>query len=455
MDDGEVPTKVDESTLREVPIDEAMSTAIFLQQQGRLSDAEGIYRKILDVRPDHADALHYLGVLLHQQGQSEEGAVFIGQSLELAPDQADWWSNLGIVFKAMGKIDEAAEAYAQAIALDPNHANAYSNLGVLRRAQGRLTEAEDAYRAAIRIDDEHIDAYHNLGVLLAMTKRTQEAVVCYCKVTTLRPQHVEARRLLALAYCTIGQPEKAVEIFERWIEEDPANPIPRHMLAACSGQSVPERASDAYVEKVFDDFAASFDSKLAKLSYRAPTLIAAMLVDAGLPPARALDVLDAGCGTGLCGPLIAEYARWLVGVDLSGRMLEQAKERSIYHELVKGELTEYLRQGKERFDVIVSADTLVYFGALEAVIDAAAAALRPNGQLLFTVEETEEADTADYRIKPHGRYSHSRAYIDRVLTGAGLRPQIVRAELRMEAGAPVAGLVVRAVKAATIGDAHA
>ena len=90
---------------------------------------------------------------------------------------------------------------------------------------------------------------------------------------TLRPKHPEARRLLALAHCTLGEVDKAVEIFEEWLEEEPDNPIARHMLAACSGRDVPARASDGFVEQTFDSFAASFEAKLAKLSYRAPALV--------------------------------------------------------------------------------------------------------------------------------------------------------------------------------------
>ena len=90
-----------------------------------------------------------------------------------------------------------------------------------------------------------------------------------------------------------------------------------------------------FVEKTFDSFAASFESKLAKLLYRAPELVAAMLADSDVEASKRLDVLDAGCGTGLCGPLIAPYARRLVGVDLSARMLAQAHARKVYDELVK------------------------------------------------------------------------------------------------------------------------
>jgi predicted TPR repeat methyltransferase len=158
------------------------------------------------------------------------------------------------------------------------------------------------------------------------------------------------------------------------------------MLAACTGQGVPERASDGFVQTTFDSFAASFESKLAKLSYRAPALIAAMLEDCGLEPAHRLDVLDAGCGTGLCGALVAPFARTLTGVDLSEGMLKQAAEKNIYQTVTRAELTAYLRDHHEAFDLIVSADTLVYFGDLTGVVAAATQALRPEGLFVFTLE---------------------------------------------------------------------
>src|SRR4029077_16423873 len=106
----------------------------------------------------------------------------------------------------------------------------------------------------------------------------------------------------------------------------------------------------------------------------------------------ALDVLDAGCGTGLCGLLVAPYARQLVGVDLSEGMLDHARKKNVYDELVRGELTAYLQNRHDAFDLIVTADTLVYFGALEDVAVAAAGALRSGGRVVFTVEEATDDD---------------------------------------------------------------
>jgi predicted TPR repeat methyltransferase len=432
---------------RELTLEEAVAFAIFLQKNQHFAEAHELYRRVLEVSPDHPRALHYTGVLAHQQGKIREAIELIERSLALVPDEADWHSNLGIVFQSDAKLDLAIAAYRRAIAIDPGHANAHSNLGVLLRATGQPVEAEAAYRAAINLNPEHIDAYTNLGILLNGLKRTEEAVACYCKVITLRPKHREARKQLALAHCTLGDVAEAVRIFEEWLKEEPGDPIARHMLAACTGRGVPKRASNSFVETTFDSFASSFESKLERLSYRAPALVAAMLENSGLEPLNRLDVLDAGCGTGLCGTLIAPFGRRLVGVDLSAKMLAQARDKQVYHALVKGELTDYLRANSDTFDLIVSADALVYFGDLKGVAEAAAVALRPKGLFVFTLEHAAGiGDGLDYRLEVHGRYSHSRAYIEQLLISSGLKPTTVEAELRMEAGAPVPGLVIRAEK---------
>jgi predicted TPR repeat methyltransferase len=428
-------------------LDEVIELAILLQKNDQLVEAQELYRRVFETAPNHPRALHYAGVLAHQQGRNDEAVTLIERSLSLLPDRADCYSNLGIILQSAGKSDAAIDACRRAIALDPSHANAYSNLGVLLRAAGRPSDAEAAYRTAIQLDPNHIDAYTNLGILLNGLHRTEEAAACFSKVITLRPKHREARRLLALAHCTLGEIDEAVNIFEEWLHDEPGDAIALHMLAACTGRNVPPRASNEFVERTFDSFASSFESKLERLSYRAPALVAAMLEDSGIEPLKRLDVLDAGCGTGLCGPLVAPYARRLVGVDLSDGMLSRATEKQVYDALIKTELTQFLRNHRDGFDLIVSVDTLVYFGDLEDVLAAAAGALRPNGLLVFTLEDAVAGDAnVDYRLELHGRYSHSRPFVERTLTDLGLKSAIVHAELRMESGAPVAGLVIRATK---------
>ncbi len=119
---------------RELTVDEAIALAIQLQKQHHLAEAEQLYAGVLDVAPQHPDALHYRGLLAHQQGRTDDAINLIGQSLALSPNQADWHSNLGIVLQSTGRLGDAIVEYERAIAIDPDHANAHSNLGVLLRA---------------------------------------------------------------------------------------------------------------------------------------------------------------------------------------------------------------------------------------------------------------------------------------------------------------------------------
>ena len=437
MDESETPP-------RALTLDEAVRFGILLQKNDQPSEAHELYRRVLEIDPHHPAALHYAGVLAHQQGRSDDAVALIERSLTLAPDQADWHSNLGIVLQQTGRLERAIDAYRQAIALDAGHANAHSNLGVLLKATGHSSAAEAAYRRAIQLSPDHLDAYTNLGILLGGLGRTEEAAACYCKVITLRPKHPEARKLLALAHGMLGEIDQAARVLEEWLVDEPGNPIALHMMAACSGRDVPARASDDYIERTFDTFAASFESKLERLSYRAPALVATMVESSGFAPAKRLDVLDAGCGTGLCAGFLAPYARRLVGVDISAGMLAQAKDKRVYDALVKAELTDYMREHPDEFDVIAAADALVYFGDLEPVL--AAAARRCVRRAFSCSRSSGRAKGAGYHLQVHGRYAHVQEYVEQTLATQGLRAETVHADLRTESGVPVAGLVIRAFK---------
>ena len=444
---GSAETVMDRPAQRiEITVDEAVGLAIDYIRQGRLSEAAVLCEAILRLEPGNAGALHYSGVLAHRRGDHAQALALMGRSLELVPGQADWYSNLGIVLQANSQLQAAMEAFRRAVTLDPAHQNALNNLGVLQRLFGQLDEAEASYRAVIALNPDHPDVYTNLAVVLDQTGRPHEALTAHCKAITLKPKHPGAHRHLAMAYAALGERDKAIAVCEEWLQATPDDPRARHALAAYSGRDVPARAPDEYVQKVFDEFAESFEAKLARLEYRAPALVAGALAAAFGEPDGAREVIDLGCGTGLCGPLLAKYAGHLVGVDLSAGMLAHARAKAVYHTLVQAELTDYLQQlAPGSVDAILSADTLVYFGGLEDVVAAAARALRPDGVFIFTVEEATSPELREsYGIQSHGRYHHGALYVERVLRSHGLEPVIDRGELRLESGLPVQGLVVRA-----------
>lgn len=432
--------------LQHVSLKDALTIAMQLHQQGVLDGAQEMYERILKLVPRQANATHFLGVLHHQAGRSDKAVDCIRRSLELDPSVPDWYNNLGNVLLESKRLPEAADAYEKAAEMSPGNVTVLNNLGALRRAQERYAEAEAAYKQALAVDDTRPEVHNNLGNLCQLTGRPQEALAHFCQALILNPKQHDARKMLGIAYYTLGRFEEASKVYREWLAEEPDNPEPKHYLAACSGVGVPDRAEDAYVETTFDNFANSFDASLERLTYRAPQYVADKVAQLAGAPSRQWQMLDAGCGTGLCGPLLAPYAQRLVGVDLSGQMLAKAEPRQVYDELIKAELTAFLQSQDRAYDLIVSADTLCYFGALESAMRAAHGALREGGWLVFTVESLEGGDAdKPHHLNPHGRYSHRRAYLEQVLGDAGF--QHIGTEsvhLRNEGGAPVLGWLVTA-----------
>ena len=154
--------------------------------------------------------------------------------------------------------------------------------------------------------------------------------------------------------------------------------------------------------------------------------------------------LDAGCGTGLCAPLLGPFVKRLVGVDLSDGMLQRARERGGYAALHQGELTAFLQHADEAYDLVISADTLCYFGDLSGFLAATHRALQGPGLVIFSLEAMND-DARNYELKFHGRYRHSRRYVTEVLEQAGFSVRSIEPRvLRKEFNEPVHGWIVTA-----------
>lgn len=394
---------------------DALQSAIEAHKGGRLPEAERGYRSVLKARPDDPDALNFLGMLRCQASDPTEAATLLRRSVEADPSNPHAWLNLGNVLVILRKDEEARAAFTKATELAPNLAMAWFNLGVCLGRCKQPLEAASALHRALKIEPGHLRAYESLALVLHR----------------------------------LGNYAEAAEVFREWLAHDPDNPFARHMLAATSGAQAPSRAADEYVRQLFDDFAANFDENLASLQYRAPHLIAERL-GREAPGNAPLDILDAGCGTGLCGPLVRALARSLVGVDLSAAMVEKARARGGYDELVVEELCTFMSSRPESFDVVISADTLVYFGALEEPLRGARCCLRGCGLLIFTVEHWDPREDpglgeSSYRLATHGRYGHSEEYVRAALEAAGFGGiAIEKGVLRRERGSDVMGLVVLA-----------
>jgi predicted TPR repeat methyltransferase len=427
-----------------VSVDDALTMAMELHKTGELIEAKSIYGKVLSAVPNHPDALHFLGVTLHQLGESEEAVRQVERSLEMAPDNPAAINNLGNILRETGRLEEAETAYLKVLGLAPDHPSTLVNLGIILREKGHPENALEYLKRALSLEPDNAVAYHNLGNVYRQLDRIDDAINAFRRAGELSADDEKSTLAMADVLHKAGKVREAQQALEDLLRRYPGNPSATHFLAAFTGENVPARASDQYVRQLFDKFAPSFDEALSRLDYKAPRLVADKVVESLGKSGSKYRVLDIGCGTGLCGPLVKPVAETLTGVDLSAGMLKKAKGRAVYDRLEEAELTKFMQSADNDFDVITCVDTFVYFGDLADALRAAHGALSEQGWLFFTVERHTEQECAEaYRLQHHGRYSHRKAYIDETLTRAGfLVRELGNVALRNESKKPVKGILV-------------
>jgi tetratricopeptide (TPR) repeat protein len=198
-----------------------MATGLKHHQQGRLADAERIYRQILVIDSRHAGSLHLLGMLAHQMGRQDVATQLIRAAIGIDPGQAAYHCNLGTILQAQGRLDESAAAYQQALERNPNLAEAHMNLGTVRHAQGRPQEAAACFRNALALRPDLAEAAMNLGNILQEQGKLAEAAASHEHALTVRPDFAEAHYNLGNVRHTQQLLNEAAACYERALELKP------------------------------------------------------------------------------------------------------------------------------------------------------------------------------------------------------------------------------------------
>jgi predicted TPR repeat methyltransferase len=379
-------------------------------RNGRLAEAESLYRRALRLDANHPDALNLLGLAMRSRGALAEGLALSARAMALAPDKPLILANYGAGLAEAGQLDQAIAVLQAALALAPADAVTWRNLGQALAAKGEARAALEPLLTAARLTPDIPDVWLALAHVHADCG-----------------DPVGARAAATAALTCAGRDRAAVE-------------QARFMLAALGEGAAPPRAPAGYVRKLFDQFAPRFDAELeGRLHYRTPALLAEA-IDAVLPANAALSVLDMGCGTGLSGLALKPFARRLEGVDLSPRMLDAARARGIYAALHEADLLAFLPTRRAGYDLIAAADVLNYLGDLTPALAAMRAALRPNGVAAFSLETGE---IAPFELAEGMRYRHAPAHARALAEAAGFTvlsetPVI----LREERGQPVGGMLL-------------
>ncbi|MFQ5756259.1 MAG: tetratricopeptide repeat protein [Acidiferrobacterales bacterium] len=215
-------------------------------QAGRLKEAESLYRKILAQQPDHAGALHLLGVIALQLRQHKRAVQLIKRAIDISPRVPEYHNNLGEALRADHHLDRAITAYENALALKPQFPDAHNNLGLALQAQGRLSEAIAAYRHAIVLEPG-TETYFNLGNALKEQNNLEEAIAAYQQVIAIRPDFVGAYLNLGAVLNRQRKSAEAVDVFERALALHPRSAEAHYNLGiALAEQGRTSEAIDTY-----------------------------------------------------------------------------------------------------------------------------------------------------------------------------------------------------------------
>jgi predicted TPR repeat methyltransferase len=355
--------------------------------------------------------LHAAGVEAFRAGRLEPAADLIAKAIAANGLMPDFHYNLAIVLRAQGKLKAAAAGYERAIALKPDYADAHNNLGNVWKALGSPDKARASFERALQHKPGNADAHYNLGLICSDSGDRGEA----------------ERHLIRCLDCDPGDSRGA-----------------RIFLAHLGLANTPERTPQAQLLKVYDVRSQFWDQEK---SYFGHALVAEGL-RTHLAQAN-LDILDIGCGTGLVGAQVRPLAGRLDGVDVSLAMLEKARSKGLYDGLYQADLVSFLSEHAASYDAVLGAATLIHFGNLQAIFQAAAACLRANGLFVFTLF-ANDADGTDFAVAANGNLArsgcfwHSVGYVERLAAESGFSVRALKKVVHEhdQDNKPISGLLV-------------
>lgn len=402
--------------------------------------------------PAHAGLRIYRAEIRHGLGDLEGAARDAAEAVLLDPGDARGKALLGAAMLDLGRTADAVACLRDAVASVPDEtvyrevlATAQERAGDTNAALRTLTDGIARCPASLSV--------RNAALMLCIRRRDFGGAADLAEqARSAGVADASTFGMKGHALASLGRLEEAALSYQDALKLDPAD-IQLRMLVlssrALADDAVPP---DAKIRAIFDGYADRFENHLIELGYGIPGVIRSLLekhpkIAAGLPLGP---VLDLGCGTGLVALAIADLNLGpFTGVDLSPRMLDHARVKRLYAELREADIVADLLGQSQRWPLIVAADTVCYFGALEPLLGAVHQRLEVGGWFIFSAEEIlPDHDgimpgNGGWAAGRQGRYAHAPHYLDEAARCAGFRVlRIDRPPIRQEAGIDVPGLLL-------------
>ncbi len=393
--------------------------ALFLFEGGKNHKALSYLQENLEFDYQHA----LRGEILFAEKEYDEAKVFLKNAISINPNNYKAIKLLADIMVLQKDFVAAEDLYKKVLEAKPNNIDAQINYANMLYVAGNVAQALEEYRRAVLIDDKNFAVLNNLAVIIKETGDYQEALGLFFAAKNIEPEnaYVDVNILESLVLLACDNFDDAKSISKNWLKHYPDNIYAKHLVARFEGKTADD---EVFNQKFFDEFSDNYEAVLKKINYNLPNLVCEVFSDI---KGR---VLDLGCGSGLLGEKIKNAKNYLIGVDVSQKMLRLAKEKKCYDELSCIDAKSYLQSNND-FDYVFALDVFCYLSDLSDIVNAL-----KNKKFLFSVEK---GGGKDFELQINGRYKHSLQYIKSLL--GDLSYEIKEVVLRVEDGKDVRGLV--------------
>lgn len=427
------------------PIRKYLETARHQIAVGNLTGAAHTLNDARQRAPRDARLFMLASLMAEKSGNLNGAYDAMQRCVAMAPDWGPGLLELALLYARHDRDNEAMATAEKVIALEPNNAHVIAGVVDIAHRVGNTEMAIRHLQRSLELTPTDRTLRRYLAVDLGAIHKWDEALAILDSLINEKPDDHLARIARVQLLQSRGTMTEALPDTTALLELKSDDKIYQYYHQLAQGQ-VPAHVPVELTTRMFDELAPAYDKHMVRdLGYRLPKRVADQLVD--IFPDRKFNLLDLGCGTGLLGAVLGPIDGYILGVDMSSKMLAEAAKHKVYYKFHQVNLLEALAATPAgTFEAITALDVLIYVGDLQQTLADAYRVLAPGGVLIFSCEHGDVTGP-DSQLQPFGRYTHTLSSTVRLAKAAGFdRVDTKDVDLRMEAGQPVDGFMVTAFK---------